>query len=271
MSEETKLRGNCHHCGGKLKFAAHMAGTGVTCPHCRQFTVLQTAVAASAAPDVSSAMATTQPISTPAPEALLPQQKPVCPRCQEPIEPVDRLCVQCGFDIPQPINWVRWGALALIAVQLGYLLLRWTGLDQRVQDAFKAKLGFAKADVYAGPVMAQKGFTDEGGKKGDGPDDAPPPPLETGAPRLVFAKHPELKEEGTFYFITGTVQNNSATDTYFKVEVKFQLQDAQGNPLGMVQDYVAFLDPGKTWDFRVLVVDPDATQYVLQGNIGGTR
>ena len=270
MFVETKLRDNCHHCGGKLKFAAHMAGTEVTCPHCRQVTVLQAAVAASTVPDVSSAMAATQPISTPASEASLPQQKSVCPRCQKPIEPIDRLCVQCGFDIPQPINWVRWGAVALIVLQLGYLLLRWTGLDPRVQHAFKVKLGFAKASVYAGPVMTKKKSTDGGGK-GGGPGDAPPPPKETGAPRLVFAKQPELKEEGTFYFIIGTVQNNSATDTYFKVGVKFQLQDAQGNPLGMVQDYVAFLDPGKTWDFRVLVIDPDATKYILQGNIGGTR
>ena len=88
---------------------------------------------------------------------------------------------------------------------------------------------------------------------------------------MVFAKHPALKEEGTFYFITGTVQNNSITDTYFQVGVKFLLQDAQGNPLGMVQDSVGFIDPGKTWDFRVLVIDPDATKYVLQGNIAGTR
>ena len=270
MSEETKLKGNCCHCGGKLKFAAHMAGMEETCPHCRQVTVLQAAVAASTVPDVSLAMAAIQPISTSASEASLPRQKPVCPKCRAPIELDDHLCVQCGFDIPQPINWVRWGALALIVLQLGYLLLRWTGLDQRVQHAFKAKLGFAKAGVYAGPVMTKKGSTDGGGK-GDGSDDAPPPPPETGAPRLVFAKHPELKEEGNFYFISGTVQNNSATDTYFKVGVKFLLQDAQGNPLGMVQDYVAFLDPGKTWNFRVLVIDPDATQYVLQGNIGGTR
>ena len=247
-----------------------MAGTEVTCPHCRQVTVLQAAVAASTVPNVSSATAATQPISTPPPEASLPQQKSVCPRCQEPIESIDRLCVQCGFDIPQPINWVRWGAVALIVLQLGYLLLRWTGLDPRVQHAFKAKLGFAKASVYAGPVMTKKKSTDGVGING-GPGDAPTPPKETGAPRLVFAKHPELKEEGTFYFIIGTVQNNSVTDTYFKVGVKFQLQDAQGNPLGMVQDYVAFLDPGKTWDFRVLVVDPDATKYILQGNIGGTR
>ena len=100
---------------------------------------------------------------------------------------------------------------------------------------------------------------------------APSPPQETGAPRLVFVEQPELKEEGSFYFITGRVQNNSVTDTYFEVGVKFLLQDAQDNPLGMVQDSVGFIDPGKTWDFRVLVIDPDATKYVLQGSIGGTR
>ena len=92
---------------------------------------------------------------------------------------------------------------------------------------------------------------------------------ETGEPRLAFAKQPELKEEGNSYFITGTVQNNSATDTYYRVRVKFLLQDEQGNSLGLVQDNVAFLDPGQTWDFRVLVVDPDATTYVHQRPIEG--
>ena len=118
--------------------------------------------------------------------------------------------------------------------------------------------------------MEKNGSTNGGGEGGE-PDDSPPPPTETGAPRLVFAKQPELKEEGNFYFITGTVQNNTETDTYFEVGVKFLLQDAQDNPLGMVQDSVGYIDPGKTWGFRVLVVDPDATKYVLQGNIAGTR
>ena len=260
MSGETKLRGNCHHCGGKLKFAAHMAGTGVTCPHCREVTVLQAAVGAPINPTVSP------PVS----ETTLAQQKSMCPKCRDPIEPNDRLCVQCGFVIPQPINWVRWGAIALIVVQMGYLLLRWTGLDPRVQHAFKVKLGLAKAGVYAGPAPTQKMFAGAGGKGTVTNVESPRPP-ETGVPRLEFTRQPELKEEGNFYFITGTIQNNSATDTYFQVGVKFLLRDAQDTPLGMVQDYVAWLDPGKTWNFRVLVIDPDATQYVLQGNIGGTR
>ncbi len=270
MSEESKLRGNCRHCEGKLKFAAHMAGTEVTCPHCRQLTVLQAAVTSSITSEVSSQPATAQPVAAPVSGGASPQEKYECLKCQAPIEANDHLCVQCGFVIPQPINWVRWGAVVLIVLQLGYLLLRWTGLDLRVQHAFKVKLGLAKAGVYAGPVMAKNGSTN-GGSKGGEPDDSPPPPPETGAPRLVFAKQPELKEEGNFYFITGTVQNNSETDTYFEVGVKFLLQDAQDNPLGMVQDSVGFIDPGKTWDFRVLVIDPDATKYVLQENIAGTR
>jgi len=270
MFVETKLRGNCHHCGGKLKFAAHMAGMEVTCPHCRQVTMLQAAVASPVTSEVLSTPAATRSVSARAPETKEVAKKPACPKCQASIEPDVRMCVQCGYVIPQPVNWVRWGAVALIVLQLGYLLLRWTGLDPRVQHAFKAKLGFAKANVNADSDMARKGFTDGEGQ-GVGPDDASLPPPETGAPRLVFAKQPELNEEGSFYFITGTVQNNSETDTYFEVSVKFLLQDAQDNPLGVVQDSVGFLDPGKTWDFRVLVIDPDATQYVLQGNIGGTR
>jgi len=270
MGDETKLKGNCQHCGNKLKFAAHMAGMEETCPHCQQVTVLQAAVVVSATPNVSSTVSEIQPVSTPVPEALLPQQKIECPNCQASIEPEDRLCVQCGFHIPRPINWVRWGAVALIVIQLGYLTLRWVGLDPRVQHAFKAKLGLARAGVYAGSTPTKKVL---GGAEGKDSvtDDVPLPPPETGAPRLVFVKQPELKEEGSFYFIIGTVQNNSATDTYFQVSVKFLLQDDQGNPLGIVQDYVALLDPGKTWGFRVLVVDPDATKYVFQRPIGGVR
>jgi hypothetical protein len=240
MAEEIKLKGRCQHCGGKMKFAASMTGTEVTCPHCRRETVLR---AATAKP-----------------------QKFLCPNCQDPIGPRDALCVHCGFRIPRPINWVRWGAAALIFLQLGYLLLRWVGLDPRVQLAFKEKLGLAQSGMYALNPAARS--------KADATattEIVPAGPRETGAPRLVFSKQPELNEEGNFYFITGAVKNNSGTDTYFQVSVKFTLQDAQGNPLGVVQDYTALLDPGKTWDFRVLVVDPDATQYIFQEPIGGAR
>jgi len=255
MPEETKLKGNCQHCGGNLKFVAHMTGMEVTCPHCRQVTALQVVFGPLVPTEVSSQPAAPQSI---------------CPKCRVSIDVNDRVCVQCGSVIPQPINWVRWGAIVLIVLQLGYLLLRWSGLDPRVQHAFRAKLGFAKAGAYAGSVTTKKRSADDG-SKGDGPDDVFTPPPETGAPRLLFARQPELKEEGNFYFITGIVQNNSETDTYFEVGVQFLLQDTQGKPLGIVRDSVGFLDPGKTWDFRVLVVDPDATQYVLQGNIEGTR
>jgi len=270
MSEESKLRGNCQHCEGKLKFSAHMAGTEVACPHCRQVTVLQVVVVSQIGPAVSS-----QPVAASAAfakesETIAAQQKPACPKCQASIEADDQLCVQCRFVIPQPINWMRWGTVVLIVLQLGYLLLRWTELDPRVQHAFKVKLGFAKAGLHTGPVMTKNGST-TGEDKGDGADAATLLPPETGEPRLVFVEQPELKEEGSFYFITGRVQNNSVTDTYFEVGVKFLLQDAQDNPLGMVQDSVGFIDPGKTWDFRVLVIDPDATKYVLQGSIAGTR
>ena len=69
MGDETKLKGNCQHCGNKLKFAAHMSGTEVTCPHCQQVTVLQAAVAVAETSSVPSVAPENQPISTPAPEA----------------------------------------------------------------------------------------------------------------------------------------------------------------------------------------------------------
>ena len=242
MAEEIKFKGRCQHCGGKLKFAAAMAGTEITCPHCRRETVLRAA--------------TTAP------------QKTLCPKCQDPIGTEDVLCVHCGFRLPRPINWVRWGAAALIFLQLCYLLLRWVELDPRVQLAFKEKLGVAQAGAYAANPDAQ---FKSGAEANATAAIVPAVPREMGAPRLVFANQPVLKEEGSFYFITGAVRNNSASDTYFQVSVKFLLQDPQGNPLGMVQDYVDFLDPGKTWNFRVLVLDPDATKYVFQSPIGGVR
>jgi hypothetical protein len=135
----------------------------------------------------------------------------------------------------------------------------------------------AKAQVKNTPKTEKRGVSTSSMKSKSGVHnkasrlEKPVQRPETGEPRLAFAKQPELKEEGNSYFITGTVQNNSATDTYFRVGVQFLLQDEQGDSLGIVQDNVAFLDPGQTWGFRVLVIDPDATQYVLQGNIGGTR
>ncbi|MBL69364.1 MAG: hypothetical protein CMO74_13115 [Verrucomicrobiales bacterium] len=266
MSDETKLRGNCKHCGNKLKFPAHMAGTEVACPHCKAVTVLQPA---------ATVALVTAPVSAPKPppdaEPAQPQNMS-CPACREEIEADDLLCIHCGYRIPRPINWVRWGAIGLMVLQLTYFTLRWNQLDPRVQHAFKVTIGLASAGTYSGgTAIPSSSATDSNATTPDGnPVPAAPPP-ETGAPRLAFSKQPVLKEEGTFYYISGSVKNNSATDPYFEVTVKFQIQDAQGQPLGVVQDYKAFLDPGKTWDFRVLVIDPDARNYTFLGPIGGVR
>ena len=60
---------------------------------------------------------------------------------------------------------------------------------------------------------------------------------------------------------------------YLAVRVRFDLKNAAGNviPGGEVYAYQQSVEPGKEWSFKVLLLDPDATDYVPILPIEGYR
>ena len=132
--------------------------------------------------------------------------------------------------------------------------LQWTttdkplGLRKHTRHAVKVKLRFAEA-VQSAQAVVHAGDTNN------------PAAID---PDLVLAKH-ELKPDknnGALY-IHGTVKNVSEY-RYLAVKVKFRQKDRAGSAIpeaDVVFDQIRAIEPGKTWEFKVLLLDPDATGY----------
>ncbi len=181
------------------------------------------------------------------------------------MDEADVLCIQCGFRMPRAIPWLRVGALAVVLLELAYAALRWDGMTPATRAALSAKLGFGGKTPVA--QAASSGA-------GEGNQTATPVPAAVLPPdkgTLVFASAPSLKQEGDFNYIVGSVKNTSARDVFYDVTVRFRLSDGAGAALGNSQDYAPWVEAGKTWDFRVLVLDPDATKWEFIEPIGGRR
>ncbi len=254
MNDNLEMKGACGHCGGHIVFPAEMQGQMAGCPHCERATMLKPMRARPA-----------QPVSKKAAAASVS-----CPQCRKPMGVEDVICVACGFRMPSPIPWLRVAVVAVMVLELGYLALRWTGLDSTTRAALAGKLGIRTAAVVStgGPTVVVPKDSNQTVNA------APPQPVEPAGPdqgTLTLAGTPALKEDGDFHYIQGTVKNNSKRDVFYEVKVKFRLMDKNGAALGEVQDYAPFIEPGKSWDFRVLVVDIDATKYEFIEPIGGRR
>ena len=264
----------CDACGKNLKFPVEYAGMEIACPHCGQATLLKKPEGASLAPPPMAAagrstveLPTTDPLAGAAPRDLSSSEAEVpegpdpfsCEFCGSPMEPAEKVCVECGERRPTVRNWsgtmiFRMVLGILLAFELIVLGLQWTttgkpfGLRKHARHAVLVKLGL-REEVK--PGAAQAGGTNA------------PAALGSVDPDLVLADH-SLKpdsDNGALY-IHGTVKNISQY-RYLAVKVKFQLKDRSGTliPGADISAYVQTIEAGKEWQFKALVIDPDATGY----------
>ena len=289
---------SCQNCDEHLEYPADYEGTEIACPHCGQGTLLQQPkddAAQSAPSDSPSALAppamgshgraSSMPLSSgkaavhpddsladAVPRDLLKsadaaaKNEPdpfTCENCGAAMMPEEKVCVECGDRRSTVSKWTGTAVFRLVAgIMLGCELLvlglQWTttaepfGLRKHTRHAVKVKLGLVE-EKKSGPDVAQNGGTNNPAGNAPVAKD----------PDLVLAEH-ELKpdkDNGALY-IHGTVKNISKY-LYLAVRVKFNLKDKANSviPGASIAAYVQSIEPGKEWEFKVLLLDPDATSY----------
>ena len=205
--------------------------------------------------------------------STLPDQESdpcVCENCEAAMVPEDKVCVECGHRRSSVSKWngtavFRLMAGILLLGELAVLGLQWTtegepfGLRKRTRHAVLVKLGFREEAVKP---------------SGGGTNGVP-------VTATATAKDPDLKlkshaietdkDNGTLW-IKGVVENISKY-RYLGLVVRFDLKNAAGNviPDGEATAYHQSLEPGKEWTFKVLLLDPEATDYVPILPITGNR
>jgi hypothetical protein len=186
-----------------------------------------------------------------------------CESCGADMMPEERVCVECG-DRRSTVS--KWSGTAIFRLVTGIVLgcellvlgLQWTttaepfGLRKHTRHAVKVKLGLIE-EKKTDPAVTQNGGTNNPAGNTTVAKD----------PDLVLAEH-ELKpnkDNGALY-IRGIVKNISKY-RYLAVRVKFNLKDTSNNviPEASVSAYVQSIEPGKEWEFKVLLLDPDAVGY----------
>lgn len=65
---------------------------------------------------------------------------------------------------------------------------------------------------------------------------------------------------GDLMYIRGVVTNHSPVD-FFYVKVEFDLMNARGIPIGSTSDQLSVISSNGVWNFKALVLDPDAVKY----------
>ncbi len=186
-----------------------------------------------------------------------------CENCGAAMMPEEKVCEECGDRRSTVSNWSGTAIFRLVAgIMLGCELLvlglQWTttaepfGLRKHTRQAIKVKLGLVEGKK-SGLYVAQNGGTNNPAGNAPVAKD----------PDLVLAEH-ELKpnkDNGALY-IRGTVKNISKY-RYLAVKVKFNLKDRANSVISgaSVSAYIQSIEPGKEWEFKVLLLDPDATSY----------
>lgn len=64
-------------------------------------------------------------------------------------------------------------------------------------------------------------------------------------------------------YITGQVKNNSAKE-YTYVEIRFTLYDKSGAEIGTAVDDISNLEAGGIWNYKALVTEAEATEYMFK-------
>ena len=263
---------SCQACGGHIEYPPEYEGMEFACPHCGQGTrvqlpQIQVNLAASAPPPPpmgsippSSTSTYKESASSPEPEADKGPDPYVCENCGEPMVPEDKVCIECGHRRSLKSKWTTNAIFRLVAgiVLLGELAvlgLQWTtegkpfGLRQRTRHAVLVKVGLreeldpAKQAAMAGTNIAASAVAKDSDLK---------------------LKSHELKpdKDNGSLWIQGAVKNVSQY-RYLAVKVRFNLKDEKGEIIqgAEVLAYQQAIEPGKEWAFKVLLLDPDASDY----------
>jgi len=179
------------------------------------------------------------------------------------MEPAEKVCVECGERRPTVRDWnytmiFRVSAGVLIGLGLIVIVLQWTttskpfGLREHARHAVLTAMGLREEKAKPAPSAPPVGT--------NAPAAQPAAKVD---PDLVLADHAmrPSSENGAVY-ISGTVKNVSRY-RYLGIKVKFDLKDASGSviPGATVSAYTQTIEPGKQWEFKALVLDPDAAGY----------
>jgi hypothetical protein len=300
MSDPAMNKCSCHECGKHLKYPAEYEGTEIACPHCGKPTPLEQSQikaiepipntpapppmggpGAPAPPPMSSpgrATATPSargqatpdakdPLAGAVPQDLLQSAQAAesnepdpftCEFCGADMEPEEKVCIECGERRPTIRNWngtliFRVAAGIVLALGLLILALQWTttskpfGLRQHSRHAVLVTLGLREE---VDPAAATTNAPSATGTVAKDPD-------------LVLQSHAmKPDQDNGVLYIRGTVKNISQY-RYLGVKVKFNLKDASGSviPGATISAYVQTIEAGKEWNFKALVLDPDAISY----------
>jgi len=264
---------SCQACGEHIEYPPEYEGMEFACPHCGQGTRVQlpqiqvTSTASAPAPPPMGSS------SVPSGEEATPEPDPhACENCGGAMAPEDKVCMECGHRRPFKTKWTgnaifRMVAGIVILGELSILGLQWTtegkpfGLRQRTRHAVLVKVGLRKElDPAKQAALARKNVTTSATAVAKDPD-------------LKLKSH-ELKpdKDNGSLWIRGVVENVSQY-RYLAVRVRFNLKDEDGKTIrgSEVSAYQQAIEPGKEWPFKVLVLDPDATDYAPILPIEGYR
>ena len=284
MSTPGMHKCSCQACGGHIEYPPEYEGMEFACPHCGQGTRVQlpqiqvnpAASASIPAPEIKTDLYATQQISDVERSKRLEGRPPVsqeniadpktepnsyvCENCGGAIVPEDKVCIECGHRRPLKSKWTANAIFRLVAgivllAELAVLGLQWTtkgkpfGLRQRTRHAVLVKVGLreeldpAKQAAVAGKNVAASAVAKDSDLK---------------------LKSHELKpdKDNGSLWIQGAVKNVSQY-RYLAVKVRFNLKDEKGEIIrgAEVSAYQQAIEPGKEWAFKVLLLDPDASDY----------
>jgi predicted RNA-binding Zn-ribbon protein involved in translation (DUF1610 family) len=228
MSESGYHKCPCRNCQQRIEFPEEVAGSEIPCPHCGKDTLLFIPRPAAAAPVRTPAAApvVTTPEPTQSPwDDPAFEEKIRCKSCGAKASKTDKNCPNCGAAMKR----------------------------SKLQTAFRVVGGITILGLLiALPFMLPK----KG--KGSGPGGK-------AGPDLTIYPHSLRKEPGgNLTYVVGNIANHSE-NRYLSLKVEFELQGTNGVALGTTSDFLPVLEPGKTWNFKAMVIDPDATSAKMLG------
>ncbi|WP_027309321.1 FxLYD domain-containing protein [Caloramator sp. ALD01] len=85
-------------------------------------------------------------------------------------------------------------------------------------------------------------------------------------PDLEVLNH-TFKQDGFNGYITGQIKNNT-DKTFSYVQVEINLYDKNGQQVGSTIDNINNLEPGKTWNFKAIILEDNVHSYKIV-NVSG--
>lgn len=245
-----EIKSFCSHCNGHLVFPAELLGTDAWCPHCGHMTKLAKAKPQSATATPQSVVKSKSKTAASPGSAAQPKRKTkkvppgICPSCEAEVGLEDVICVQCGGKLPKKIKWFRVVGYVVVAMLLVVVALQWAtslpgiGLPIEIKAKILAKVGIGARNASGKIATAgEEIFIKDGHKLG-------------------------AEEGSNFRYVRGVVQNNSDY-RFMGVRVEIEMLNKDKEVIGRITDYTQSIEPRKSWEFKALVMDPEAVEYKL--------